>query len=374
MKFIDLQAQSERVKLSIEKRISEILDSAHFINGPTVTEFEISSAKYLGYKYGIGVASGTDALLVTLMALNVGPNTRVFLPAYTYTATAEVVCLLGATPVFIDVDINSFLINPSELRSALDTHSKPGDVVMTVDLFGEPCDYDVIAEILNDFSVELIIDGAQSFGCSYKGKSDIAITRAFCTSFFPAKPLGCAGDGGAIYTSDEEFAIKCKSIKNHGMGQDKYDIKRIGLNARLDTVQAAVLIEKMSIFNSELNEKTALHSMYKEKLKDVLHSQTVDYQTQSALAQSVFRIPDNSNMKNYELQSRLHDKAIPSMIYYPKTVADQTAYSKDSIIFGELQVSRYLCERTIALPMHAYLNENDVNRIIDSILICLDAN
>jgi dTDP-4-amino-4,6-dideoxygalactose transaminase len=130
----------------------------------------------------------------------------------------------------------------------------------------------------------------------------------------------------------------------------------------------------MSIFNSELNEKTALHSMYKEKLKDVLHSQTVDYQTQSALAQSVFRIPDNSNMKNYELQSRLHDKAIPSMIYYPKTVADQTAYSKDSIIFGELQVSRYLCERTIALPMHAYLNENDVSRIIDSILICLDAN
>jgi dTDP-4-amino-4,6-dideoxygalactose transaminase len=366
MKFIDLQSQMARVKKLSEKRIATIFESAMYINGPDVIEFEKLSSNYLGYGHGIGVASGTDALMISLMALGVDKSTRVFLPAYTYTATAEVICLLGAQPIYIDVNPNSYLLDLSELENALKIYAKPNDIIMTVDLFGEPCDYDAIQKLTEEYRVDLVIDGAQSFGNKYKGSKSIAFAKAFCTSFFPAKPLGCAGDGGAIYTNDEVFASTCRSIKNHGMGQDKYDIKRIGINGRLDTVQAAVLIEKLAIFDDELMAKRKILECYSEQLTGVLTPQTLMYPSQGAIAQAVFSI--NGKISNTELQIKLKEKEVPSMIYYPKTIADQSAYKKLSVEFGELLVSRGLCSKTIALPMHAYLTDSDVDKIVNSII------
>ena len=362
MKFLDLQAQSARVQPGVNVRLEKVFSSATFINGPAVVEFEKLSAEYLGYEHGVGVASGTDALLVSLMALGVSDSTKVFLPAYTYSATAEVICLLKATPIFLDVDPSSFLLDPLELDRALEKYSTPGDVVISVDLFGLPCDYDSIEKIVKKYDVRLIIDGAQSFGNTYKGSRSVSFADMFCTSFFPAKPLGCAGDGGAIYTNNTELSEVCRSIKNHGMGEDKYDIKRVGVNGRLDTIQAAVLIEKLAIFDDELHRKQQVLDHYKAAFSGCLKPQHVSYEAGSGHAQAVFRLPEF--VSAVKLQAALKTSGVPTMIYYPKTVADQTAYSDKSITLGDLPISRGLCDKTIAMPFHAYLTEDELNLVV----------
>lgn len=362
MKFIDLVTQADRINSDALPRIEKIIREARFINGKEVEEFENSAAHYLGYERCTGVSSGTDALLITMMALGTNENTRVFLPAFTYTASAEAVCLLGAQPIFIDVDPISFLLCPKSLKSALTEHSRPGDLVMPVDLFGYACDYDEILEISDEFGCGVFIDGAQSFGCSYKGKRSIKGVRAFCTSFFPAKPLGCFGDGGAIFSDDPEFTTKVRSIRNHGMGIDKYDIKRIGVNGRLDTIQAAILSCKLDILDDELAKKRVILERYSKGLNRCV-PQTLEYASESACAQAVFKLP--SGVKNHDLQLALGDVDIPTMIYYPKTVADQTAYQQNSRLGSKIDVSLALTNQTIAFPFHAYLSEMELNEVIE---------
>lgn len=370
MKFIDLQTQTARVQTSFSDRMDRIFASASFINGPDVAEFEELSATYLGYEHGIGVASGTDALMITLMSLGVTSDSRVFLPAFTYTATAEVICLLGATPVFVDSEPDTFLMSCDALEKALSEYSRPRDIIMAVDLFGFPCDYDSIEQLATTYECDIVIDGAQSFGCSYKGARNIKSAKAFCTSFFPAKPLGCAGDGGAIYTDNEELAAIIRSIKNHGMGADKYDIKRIGVNGRLDTIQAAILIEKLNIFDSEVSVKTEIYAEYAKRFDGLLIPQLLSYENKSACAQAVFKIVDES-ITNVWLQNELKSSGIPTMIYYPKTVADQTAYRAKSMVDLNLDNARALTTRVIALPFHAYLSENDLRKIEENVLSML---
>jgi dTDP-4-amino-4,6-dideoxygalactose transaminase len=363
MNFIDLKTPFSKIKLDVYKRFDRIFENAEFINGKDVKEFEESSSKYLNYKYCIGVSSGTDALMVSMMSLGVNSNTKVFLPAFTYTATAEVICLLGATPVFVDVSIESCNIDINSLNQSLKEHAKPNDIILPVDLFGLPADYDEIVPLSKKYNCKIIIDGAQSFGNEYKGKKNIDNISSFCTSFFPAKPLGCSGDGGAIYTDNEEFALTCRSIKNHGMGKDKYDIKRIGLNARLDTLQAAYLIEKLKFFDEEVNSKIRIYEKFSNKI-DLLTPLKVNYESKSACAQAVFKLPEKIN--NFKFKEELSKKHIPSMIYYPKTVADQTAYNKKSIIGSSLNNSKKLTNMTIALPFHSYLSQEEIEKITDS--------
>lgn len=366
MNFIDLITQTQKIKNGVDDRFSQIMKNASYINGADVEEFEEKSAAYLGYKFGIGVSSGTDALLVTMMALGVSKGTRVFIPAYTYTASAEAIVLLGAQPVFVDVDEGSFLLCPNALESALKTYAQKDDLVMAVDLFGQPCDYDRIVPIARQSGCKVFIDGAQSFGNSYKGSSCIGGVEAFCTSFFPAKPLGCFGDGGAIYSNNEALSLKMRSIKNHGMGADKYDIKFVGINGRLDTLQAAVLIEKLKIFDFEISAKKKILETYTSKLQGVLGPQRLGYETKSALAQAVFTLPEN--IPNDRFVSALAQAGVPSMIYYPKTVADQTAYSDGAIAADGLEISRRLTKKTVALPFHAYLTDNEIDLVCDIVL------
>ena len=363
MMFIDLKTQSRLIKKKYNKKLDDIITNARFINGIEVEEFEKQSASFLGYSHGVGVSSGTDALLITMLALGVNSKTKVFLPAFTYTASAEAICLLGAKPVFVDVDKDTFLISAIALKKSLQKHSVPGDLIMPVDLFGYPCDYDELAPLAQEFGVKIFVDGAQGFGSKYKGKSSFIGIEAFCTSFFPAKPLGCFGDGGAIYTDNLCLFNTLKSIRNHGMGDNKYDIKRVGVNGRLDTIQAAALSCKLEIFEEELSIKRNILSTYNRELAKLLTPQTTPYSSLSACAQATFLLPEG--IENAEFANKMKEHDIPTMIYYPKTVAEQTAYSRKGILSDGLTTSNSLTKRSISFPFHAYLSNGDVEKVIE---------
>jgi dTDP-4-amino-4,6-dideoxygalactose transaminase len=369
MQFIDLKSQLELIRPQINAAIQNVLDHGIFIMGPEVQAFEKQLAEFCGVKHAISCANGTDALGLGLMAKNVGPGDAVFVPSFTFAATAEVVSWVGATPVFIDSLEDTYNMDPKSLeqgiKQAQQLGLKPVGII-PVDLFGQPADYDVIQAIADDHGLWVMADAAQSFGASYKGLKVGNIGDMATTSFFPAKPLGCYGDGGAIFTNDDELAAIIKSLRVHGQGSDKYDNVRIGMNGRLDTIQAAILIEKLKIFPDELVARQKTADAYNEGLKDIVKvPQLIDGAT-SAWAQYTVVLPEHIDRS--KLMSSLKEVGIPTVVYYVRPLHLQTAYKHYPTATGSaLPVCEKLSERALSLPMSGYVGDEEINTLINII-------
>jgi len=380
MQFIDLAAQQQPIRQKIEEKIRIVLDHGRYIMGPEINELEKRLAKFAGAKHCIGCGSGTDALLMTLVAEKMGPGDAVFTSPFTFIATAEVISLLGATPVFVDIDPKTFNLDPDKLALAIKSlksndsshhalpltpnasHLTPRGII-SVDLFGLPCDYDSINAIAKEHGLFVIEDAAQGLGGEYKGRKAGALADVGCTSFFPAKPLGAYGDAGAVFTDSDEMADKLESIRVHGQGEDKYNNVRIGLNARLDTLQAAILNAKLDIFPQEIDLRQDVAQRYTELLSPyaMLHAPCVPEGYKSVRAQYsiLAKIPES----RAHLQESLKKAGIPTAVYYPKPLHLQTAFAGLGYKEGDFPISEDISNRIFSLPMHPYLKENEVERI-----------
>ena len=366
--FIDIAAQRRRLGQSVDDAVARVLAHCQFINGPEVTELEAALAAFCGAKHVVTCASGTDALLMVLMAKGVGRGDAVLCPSFTFCATGEVVALTGATPVFVDVDEATFNIDVVSLKRGIATARRLGlkpRAVIPVDLFGQSADHDAIGAIATAEGLFVLDDAAQSFGASYKGRRLGGFGVITTTSFFPAKPLGCFGDGGAIFTDDAEFAELLRSVRVHGQGSDKYDNVRIGLTARLDTVQAAVLIEKLKIFEDEIAARNRVAQRYAQGLGNVVTVPHLAGGVTSVWAQYTIRLPKGTDRDGFA--SALKAQGIPTAIYYPKSMHQQTAYRDFPVADGGLAVCERLSSDVISLPMHAYLDEPTQERIIKAV-------
>ncbi|MGB6082505.1 MAG: DegT/DnrJ/EryC1/StrS family aminotransferase [Xanthobacteraceae bacterium] len=365
--FIDVAVQRQFLGGKIDAAISRVLEHCLFINGPEVAQLEADLAVFTGAKHVIACASGTDALLMVLLARGIGPGDAVICPSFTFCATGEVVALLGATPVFADVNEETFNVDIASLKSAISVAHKQGlkpKAIIPVDLFGQPADHDLIAEAADAENLFVLDDAAQSFGATYKGRQLGTFGIATATSFFPAKPLGCYGDGGAIFTDDEEFAAVLRSVRVHGHGSDKYDNVRLGLTGRLDTIQAAILIEKLKIFPDEIVARNRVAARYNERLADVAIVPRVAANCTSVWAQYTIRIPAGTRDA---FSAKLKAKGVPTAIYYPKPLHRQTAYRMYPSAEGGLPASDRLSDEVISLPMHAYLDSPIQDRIIEAV-------
>jgi len=366
--FIDIAAQRRRLGQSVDQAIARVLAHCQFINGPEVAQLEAALADFCGARHVVSCASGTDALLMVLMAKRVGRGDAVFCPSFTFCATGEVVALTGATPVFVDVDASTFNIEVASLKRGIATAKKLGlkpRGIIAVDLFGQSADYDAIGAVAEADGLFVLDDAAQSFGASYKGRRLGGFGVVTATSFFPAKPLGCYGDGGAIFTDDAAFAETLRSIRVHGQGSDKYDNVRIGLTARLDTVQAAVLLEKLKIFEEEIVARNQVAARYAQGLGNVVTVPRLAAGTTSVWAQYTIRLPDGTGRD--EFAAALKAQGIPTAIYYPKSIHQQEAYRHFPVADGGLPVSERLSGDVISLPMHAYLDEPTQEQIIKAV-------
>lgn len=365
--FIDLVAQRRRLGVAVDEAIARVVAHCQFINGPEVAAFERQLAAFCGARYAVGCASGTDALLLVLMAKGIGPGDAVICPAFTFCATAEVVVLAGATPVFADVHAETFNLDAASLKRAVATAKRHGlapKAVIPVDLFGLPADHDAIGEVAKAENLFVLDDAAQSFGASYKDRKLGALAHATATSFFPAKPLGCYGDGGAVLTDDAGLVELLHSLRVHGQGGDKYDNVRIGLTGRLDTMQAAVLIEKLKIFEEEIAARDAVAVRYAARLKDVAAVPRVPQGLTSVWAQYTIRLPEGSRDA---LAAALTQQGIPTAIYYPKPLHQQQAYRHYPVVDNGIPVTDRLAGEVISLPMHPYLDEPTQDRIIKAV-------
>jgi UDP-2-acetamido-2-deoxy-ribo-hexuluronate aminotransferase len=366
--FIDVAAQRQRLGKSIDEAVSRVLAHCQFINGPEVTALEAELARFSSARHVIACASGTDALLMVLMARKLGPGDAVLCPSFTFCATGEAVALIGATPVFVDVDEASFNMDAASLERGIATARRLGlkpRAVIPVDLFGQSADHDAIGAIAAAEGLFVLDDAAQGFGASYKGRRLGTFGHATATSFFPAKPLGCFGDGGAIFTDDDELAERLRSIRVHGQGSDKYDNVRLGLTARLDTMQAAILIEKLRIFEDEIAARNEVAERYARGLGNVVTVPRLAEGCTSVWAQYTIRLPKGANREGFA--AALKAQGIPTAIYYPKSMHQQTAYRDFPVADGGLPVSERLSDDVISLPMHAYLDEPTQARIIEAV-------
>ena len=364
--FIDLKAQYSRIKPQIAEAIQEVLDDGRYILGPAVTKFESELADYCGARHAISCASGTDAILMPLLAYEVGQGDAVFVPSFTFTATPEVVVLAGATPVFVDVDKDTFNIDLADLKKKIAETRAKGQLtpkaIIPVDLFGLPAEWDELNALAAAEGLHLISDAAQSFGGTYKGKPVGALAPVSGTSFFPAKPLGCYGDGGAITTDDDGLAELLKSIRVHGQGTTRYDVARIGINGRLDSIQAAILSVKLTIFDDELEARDRVARTYDEALKDFVTVPKRISDRSSAWAQYTIKTE-----RRAELQAQLTQAGVPSMVYYPTPMHLQPPYLHYGNGPGSLPVTEELCSQVMSLPMHPYLSDDDARRAADAI-------
>jgi len=366
--FIDIVAQRQRLGRSIDEAVSRVLAHCQFINGPEVTALEAALAKFSGARHVIACASGTDALLMVLMAKQLGPGDAVLCPSFTFCATGEAVALTGATPVFVDVDEATFNMDAASLERGIATAKRLGlkpKAAIPVDLFGQSADHDAVGAIAAAEGLFVLDDAAQGFGASYKGRRLGTFGLATATSFFPAKPLGCFGDGGAIFTDDDELAESLRSIRVHGQGSDKYDNVRLGLTARLDTMQAAILIEKLGIFEDEIAARNEVAERYTRGLGNVVTVPRLAEGCTSVWAQYTIRLPKGANRDGFA--AALKAQGIPTAIYYPKSMHQQTAYRDFPVADGGLLVSERLSDDVISLPMHAYLDEPTQARIIAAV-------
>src|SRR5690348_5334116 len=338
--FIDIAAQRRRLGQAVDWAVARVFDHCQFINGPEVGELEAALGSFCGAKYVVSCASGTDALLMVLMAKGVGPGDAVICPSFTFCATGEVVALAGATPVFVDVDETTFNMDAASLKRGIATARKLGlrpVAVIPVDLFGQSADHDAIGAIARAEGLFVLDDAAQGFGASYKGRRLGTFGLVTATSFFPAKPLGCFGDGGAILTDDADLAATLRSIRVHGQGSDKYDNVRLGLTGRLDTMQAAILIEKLKIFEDEIAARNVAALRYTQALADVVTVPRLADGCSSIWAQYTIRLP--SGIDRDQFAAALKAKGIPTAIYYPKSMHQQTAYRHFPVTDNGLPVS-----------------------------------
>lgn len=365
--FIDLKAQQEKIRPQIDAAIQKVLDSGQYIMGPAVEELEMNLAKYTGAKYALTCSSGTSALVLAMMVLGLKPKDAVFVPSFTFIATAEAVLLAGGVPVIVDVEKNTFNMDPNDLKKAILDAKKEGlnpKIVVPVDLFGCPANYSEIIKIAKENNMKVVGDGCQSFGASLNNKKVGSLADITATSFFPAKPLGCYGDGGALFTDNLEYFDLMRSFRVHGMGTDRYENVRIGINGRLDTIQAAILLVKMTVLDEELKKRNKIATKYRDEIKNVNH-QIIPNEVISAWAQFSFLLPGNTQQRT-KIQNILKEKGIPTMIYYPIPIHRQTAYAKyaDKRVFP---VSDLLAEKIMSIPMHPYLDEKTQNYIIDTL-------
>ena len=364
--FIDLKAQQQFLGNKIQDAINGVLEHGRYIMGPEIQTFEGLLAKFGELERAVSCSNGTDAIQLPLMAWNIGPGDAVFVPSFTFASTAEVVALVGATPVFIEVLPDTFNMDPQRLLAAIEEVEAEGKLtpraVIAVDLFGQIANYPALQKITADKGLKLIADAAQGFGSTLDGSQAGKWADVVTTSFFPAKPLGCYGDGGAVLTNDHEVADIMTSLRVHGKGSDKYDNVRIGMNARLDTIQAAVLIEKIAIFPGEIEKRNKVAKQYTQGLHNVVTTPFVPEGFVSTWAQYTIRVSDRE-----AVQAKLKEANVPAVVYYPTPLHMQTAYSKFPIGGGELAVSEQLAGEVLSLPMHPYMEDDVINYIIESV-------
>ncbi|HTT96490.1 MAG TPA: DegT/DnrJ/EryC1/StrS aminotransferase family protein [Rhizomicrobium sp.] len=367
IQFIDLQAQRRRLGSKLEKSIMDAVQGGQWVMGPQVAELEKQLSEFAGVKHTIACANGTDALLIVLRAWDIGPGDAVFVPTFTFAASAEVVALVGATPVFVDVLEDTYNMDPASLEAAITMIKREGKLkaraVMPVDLFGQTADYRVLEPICKREGLKMLCDAAQGFGALLDGRRAGGIGDAASTSFFPAKPLGCYGDGGATFTNDDALAETLRSIRVHGQGSDKYENVRIGVNSRLDTIQAAILIEKLSVFPEEIELREAVAQRYNNAFRAsnrIVEPRVIEG-GQSTWAQYTIQVPDRN-----KLQAELKAKGIPSAVYYPIPLSAQKGYKH--FPSAPTPVSDRICNTVISLPMHPYLDTATQDRIIETVL------
>ena len=368
MAFIDLAAQQARIRSKLDTAIAHVLDQGNYIMGPEVQTFEKSLAEFCGAKHALSCANGTDALSLALMVLGIKAGDAVFVPSFTFAATAEVVPLLGATPVFVDVLPDTFNMDPESLKRAI-VHAKALGLtpkcIIPVDLFGLAADYDQLIPIARENGMSVIDDAAQGFGADCRGRITGSIADITTTSFFPAKPLGCYGDGGAIFTNDDEKAVLLDSLRVHGKGTHKYDNERIGVNSRLDTLQAAILIEKLAIYPDELDERQVVAQRYTAALSGKYETPHIPDGYRSIWAQ--YTLKTGSEAERAALQQKAKDAGIPTTVYYPLPLHRQVAFKSFPGDPNGLPVSEDLSKRVISLPMHPYLGAQLQDTVIEAI-------
>src|SRR5690554_3188929 len=374
MEFRDLKAQYKRYKNEIDSAIQNVVSSSRFIGGNQVRELERRLADYVGVKHCISCANGTDAMSLVLMAWDIKKGDAVFVPDFTFFATGEVVSLRGATPVFVDVDRDAFNIDPEKLEKTIKRVKEEGKLnpraIIPVDLFGLPADYEKIEEIARKHNLLILEDGAQGFGGSINGKKACSFGDAAATSFFPAKPLGCYGDGGAVFTDDDQLAELINSYKVHGKGNNKYDNIRIGINSRLDAIQAAILNVKLTAFiEHELKDVNRIADMYNERLEEIVETPNIPEGYVSSFAQYTIKLKNKEERDNLKAELEKHN--IPAMIYYVKPMHKQKAFSDLDFNVKDFEVSNELYDVVLSLPMHPYLKEEDLLRITNTIINCV---
>jgi len=366
MQFIDLGAQRERIGHRLKAAIDRVVDGGRYILGPEVASFEEKLAAYVGVRHCVACANGTDALLLPLLASGIGAGDAVFVPSFTFAATAEVVALAKAEPVFVDVDPDSYNIDPTSLEAAIAGVRAEGRLapraIIPVDLFGLSADYPTIMEIAGREDLMVIEDAAQAVGGSLEGRMCGSFGAVGATSFYPAKPLGCYGDGGAMFTDDGDLADRLRSFAFHGKGKTQYDNVHVGLNSRLDTLQAAILIEKLAILEEEMEARQAVARRYEEGLAGIVKVAHVPQGSRSAWAQFAIETPGRDMLKAF-----LQERGIPSVIYYVKPLHQQPAYRHFPRTPPGLPVSEELPERILCLPMHPYLGAADQDRVVEAI-------
>ena len=380
--FIDLQAQLQRIQPRVKARIERVLEHGRFVMGPEVTELEAELAAFCHCEHVLVCSSGTDALLMALMALDIGPQDAVFTSPFSFVATAEVIALLGATPVFVDIDPRTYALDPWELEKAVQAvqlkdpsiYPLPRNIqeasadcrpraVIPVDLFGCPADYAPLQEVAGRYGLKVIEDAAQSFGAEYHGHKAGTLGTMGCTSFFPAKPLGGYGDGGAVFTNDSNLCKELASLRVHGQGESRYSNRRIGLNARLDTLQAAILLAKLEIFPEELQRRQAIAQLYTTKLlRAEVSPPEIPAGRRSAWAQYTLQVEHRDDLVSY-----LSKQGIPTNIYYPIPLHLQEAFSFLGYRTADMPVSEHMAKRVLSLPMHPYLTEDQVASIASAV-------
>lgn len=375
MQFRDLQKQYQVLKNDIDREIKKVLTNGNFISGNQVAELEEQLADYVGVKHCITCGNGTDALSLALMTWNIGPGDAVFVPDFTFFSSAEVVAFEGATPVFVDVDKRTFNMSAESLELAIQAVVKEGKlipkVVIPVDLFGQPADYSHIRAVAEKYNLLILEDGAQGFGGKINDKRACSFGNISTTSFFPAKPLGCYGDGGAIFTNNDEWADLLKSYRIHGKGSNKYDNVRIGMNSRLDTLQAAILQVKLKAFQEfELEKANKVADRYTKALSDLVQTPFILKNFYSSWAQYSILLKDQKDRD--ELKEYLGKKEIPSMIYYPKTMSQQKAFKGMESVKTDLSIAADLSKRVLSLPLHPYMEHDEQDQVINAIYKFLD--
>ncbi len=366
MDFIDLKIQQSRIREKIDKRIKSVLDHGKYIMGPEVFELEEKLSKHVGMEYCISCSSGTDALLIPLMANEIGPGDAVITTPFTYIATAEVISLLGAEPVFVDIYDSTYNMDPNQIEDAIKHAENKGlntRAIIPVDLFGLPARYRIISDMAKKHNLFILEDAAQGFGGEIRGQKAGSFGDAASTSFFPAKPLGCYGDGGAIFTNDEKLAEKMRSIRIHGSGSDKYENVRLGINGRLDTLQAAILLEKLSIFNDELKLRNKVADYYTNNISESFKKPFTPKEYYSSWAQ--YSLLSQSESDRSKIMTILSNKNIPSMIYYKLPLHLQTVMKRLGFKQGDFPISERISKQIFSVPMHPYLDRNQQNKIIE---------